>query len=82
MEVLEQQQPRVVIDEQDTPLKTRLRVDPSTRALRGEDPSSEGTRFTRAAFPSAAADDAPAPETPDCDSAASRRAQKSRHDTD
>ena len=60
--------------------------DPSSRGpvhsrLHREDLSSEGTRLTRAAFPSAAADDAPAPERPYCDSAAAHRAQKSRHDT-
>ena len=79
METLEQ--PRLVIDEQGTRRRPVFVVDPSTRALRQDDPFSEGTRFTRADFPSAAVDEAPAPETPDRDSAASRRAQKSRHDT-
>ena len=81
MEGLEQQQPRVVIDEKDTPTEDPSSCGPVHSRLHREDLSSEGTRFTRAAFPSAAADDAPAPERPYCDSAAARRAQKSRHDT-
>ena len=36
MEDLEQQQPRVVIDEKTPPLKIRLHVDPSTRAFIGK----------------------------------------------
>ena len=71
----------VVTDEMDTPTEDPSSCGPVHSRLQREDLSSEGTRLTRAAFPSAAADDAPAPERPYCDSAAARRALKSRHDT-